>query len=45
MIKSPLFYMGNKYELIEKLHMYFPKKENMIYLIFYERKIKKGLNA
>jgi len=28
-IKSPIFYMGNKYDLMENLLMYFPKKENV----------------
>lgn len=29
MIKSPLFYMGNKYNLLNDLLMYFPKKEEV----------------
>lgn len=29
MIKSPIFYMGNKYELLPNLLTYFPKKENV----------------
>lgn len=29
MIKSPLFYMGNKYNLLDDLLMYFPKKEEV----------------
>ncbi len=29
MIKSPLFYMGNKYNLLDNLLMYFPKKEEV----------------
>lgn len=29
MIKSPLFYMGNKYNLLDNLLMHFPKKEEV----------------
>lgn len=29
MIKSPLFYMGNKHDLLDSLLMYFPKKEEV----------------
>jgi site-specific DNA-adenine methylase len=28
-IKSPIFYMGNKYELLPNLLTYFPKKETV----------------
>lgn len=28
-IKSPIFYMGNKYDLLQNLLTYFPKKENV----------------
>jgi DNA adenine methylase Dam len=28
-IKSPIFYMGNKYDLMQNLLMYFPKKEEV----------------
>ena len=35
-IKSPIFYMGNKYELLYNLMMYFPKKDdvNQFYDLF-----------
>lgn len=29
-IKSPIFYMGNKYKLLDNLLTYFPKKETVL---------------